>query len=181
MITKPGRRRRAGVLAALVICAGALVVACGGGAATSRAPSLASAALASPGPTVRPNATMAGPTTLAAWTERQGFGGGAGIVEIQKGAHWLQENPVAPDRAEWADWWSATVDALAVWLDSHPATPCWTAYHDAVRQALARIQDDFVPIRAAVAKDGLVPPEAVSDMVTAADAIGALQPSSSCP
>jgi hypothetical protein len=178
MTTQPGRSRRA----ALVLCLGALVAACGGAAATTpNAPSLAPAAAASTGPSAAPDATMAGPTTFAAWNERQGFGGGAGVLEIQKGAHWLQENPVAPDRAQWADWWSATVDALALWLDVHPATPCWATFHDTARQALTRIQGDFVLIRAAVSKDQLVPQDAAGDMITAADSLGALQPGSSCP
>jgi hypothetical protein len=124
---------------------------------------------------------MAGPTTLAAWNDRQGFGGGSGMVEIQKGAHWLKENPWAADRSNWADWWSATVDGLAAWLDIHPATPCWTAYHASARQALARIQGDFVPIRTAFANGGYAPAASASDLVSTADALIALQPAPSCP
>lgn len=124
---------------------------------------------------------MAGPTAFAAWTARQGFGGGSGLAEVQKGADWLNRNPGASDRASWVDWWSSTADGLVFWLDTHPATPCWTAYHDAARQALGRIHDDFALIRRAVGEGNNVPGATIVHMLATATNLVALEQPADCP
>ena len=168
-------------LPGFLLVAAAGLAACAGGAPAGSAYANRSDPPGGPAPTATPNATMAGPTSLSAWTDRQGYGGGSGIAEVQKGADWLHRNTGAPDRASWTDWWSSLTDGLVFWLDTHPATDCWAAYHEAVTQALGHIQDEFRPIRAAVNAGANVPGAPISDMLDAANALVALEQPADCP
>jgi hypothetical protein len=169
---RPSRARH--LLPLLLLGATIAIGACGA------APAAATQSDGRRAPTPSPNATMAGPTPFAAWTARQGFGGGAGIAEVQKGAAWLLANTGASDRATWTEWWSGMADGLAFWLDVHPATECWAAFHETARQAIGRIQDDFVPIRTAVGAGKNVPGEPATDMVKAAAELVALKQPTGC-
>ena len=105
---KPGQTggRRRLVVATMTLAVALLGAACSG---------------ASAAPAATPSATAAadtGPVSFARWTGRQGFGGGSGTSEIQKGAHWLQENAFASDRQSWMEWWASLSADLKTWLEA---------------------------------------------------------------
>lgn len=160
-------------VAAPALLAASLIAGCQ--AASGSAPSATRPPTAAPAPTVQ------AATPFAAWTARQGFGGGSGLVEIGKGAHWLRENVGASDAASWASWWNGTATNLASWLEQHEPTSCWAEYHAAVSAGMARALADLAAIQAALDAGKSLPLDASDAFVTEADALEALRPPANCP
>lgn len=135
---------------------------------------------ASPGSPSDPAPTTAGPTLFAAWTERQGFGGSSGLRNVAKLAHWIQNNPgeVTP-----ADVASDTGDiaSLTAWLDTHPATACWTAYHEAVRASLAALNTGYATAKVSIDAGRFIPSDVVTTMVAEADNAATMATPPNCP
>ncbi len=124
---------------------------CGQASGASAPPPSASAA----------EATPAGPTTYADWVARQGFGGSSGLNNVMKLATWLTDNAAT---ATTFDLTSdlGDINLLAGWLDGHPATACWSTYHDRVRADLAALQTAY-----ATAIQGLGSDASVANAISA--------------
>lgn len=159
-------------LGAQMIAAAGLLAACQ--SASGGAPSAPSA------PVSTPTTAPSGPASLADWTARQGFGGGSGLAQVQQGAHWLDVNGAGSDASDAAFWWNGIAVDLAAWLDAHPATDCWAAYHAQVRAGLGNVLTELATIRAAVDAGHLVPIEPSAALVRDADALVALPLPSGC-
>ena len=158
-MSTPRRLRIAAPIIALASLLAACQVASGG------APSATAA------PTTAPSAAASKPASLADWTARQGFGGGAGMSELDHGAHWLQDNVFASDYSHWIFWWNGLAQDLAAWLDTHAPTACWADYHATVRAGLANVLTDLASLQAAADQNLAQPPDATTDLVRQADTI----------
>lgn len=163
-------RHGARTAAALVLC---LALGACGRAGSTTSPS--------PSPTSDPSPRGTnGPTTWAAWVERQGFGGGSGLREIVKGSAWLHENG---SRAAAYDvtFWGQLATSLGRWLDTHPATECWADYHAAIRSVLSRMEPEFASLQQIADASRPLPAEATAALASlGADAAAALAPED-CP
>lgn len=114
---------------ALLLAFGA--AACSQGGAAPQAGVTAGPATPAPTPTN-------GPAAYADWVARQGFGGSSGLNNVLKLAKWLSDN------ASNATTYDITADRddiarLISWLDEHPATACWTAYHQHMQTELGSL------------------------------------------
>lgn len=148
-----------------------LVAACGG-SPTSGAPSSATR-------TAPPQASIAGPTDYAAWTERQGFGGSSGLTNVTKLVKWIRDHP--GEETSWnIDDESADIANLTAWLDTHPATNCWAEYHAAVRASLASLTASYAAARVEVQAGRSVPDAVTTAMVAEAEKTTSLAPPAGC-
>lgn len=127
-----------------------------------------------------PVASAAGPTAYAAWTERQGFGGSAGLNNIAKLARWVRDNPGEETAWNNADE-TKDIASLAAWLDSHPATSCWADYHATVRASLASLLADYAEALAPINANESVPGPLADRMVADAEKAQKLPDPPNCP
>lgn len=156
----------------------ALVAACGSAAVAS--PTGNSAVAASPTVAATPEPTVFGPTAFADWTERQGFGGSDGLHNVSKLAAWLVDHAYDATPFDLASD-SHDIDGLISWLDAHPATACWTAYHATVRASLETLAAGYVQARAARAAGRSVPIDLAASMRDVSQQAYALATPADCP
>jgi hypothetical protein len=71
------------------------------------------------------------------------------LSEIDKGAHWLDENVGASDFGSWLFWWNGVAQDLATWVDAHEPSACWADYHAQVREGLHGTMADLAALQAA--------------------------------
>ena len=159
MPTRPSHSRL--VLACL--SAGILLAACSAAAAPSAAPP------ASPTP------STAGPASFAEWTARQGFGGSSGVGIVRDNLLFVVGHP--------SDMTPYTVDEdkgdvthLLDWLDLHPATACWSEYHAAMRDGLAKLAADYDEMHTYVDAGNSVPNVFAREMKGLADDLVGMPP-----
>jgi hypothetical protein len=149
-----------------------LLAACGG-SPSSGAPSAATT-------TASPQASVAGPTDFAAWTERQGFGGSSGLANVAKLVGWVRDHP--GDGSTWdIDDEAADIAALTAWLDTHPATSCWAEYHAAVRASLVSFAAGYAAARVEVQAGRSVPETVTTAMTADAQKATSLPAPAGCP
>lgn len=158
---------RGGLLVAL------LVAGC-----TAAAPATPSPAAATPA--VTPIPTAAGPTAFADWIAREGFGGSSGLSNVNKLVIYLNEHSTSYGLYD-IDADAADVASLLAWLDAHPATACWTAYHASVTASLQTLVADYAAVHTAVAAGGTPPIAVLVAMAAESAAAKALPAPPSCP
>ena len=159
-------------LSAWFLLAGCTVV--GPSATTPPTPSANQASSATPAP------SPAGPTALADWTARQGFGGSSGLGIIRDNLLFVVGHPSEMTSYD-VDADKADVTNLAGWLDVHPATACWAAYHAVVRDGLAKLATGYEQIRTYVDVGDPVPNDVAAGLKGLADDLVAMPPPSGCP
>lgn len=168
-IFRPLRAMAAGAVGLAVVAT--LVVGCTGSPGSTAATTAGSAAPSA--------ATVAGPTDYAAWVERQGFGGSAGLANVAKLAHWVQDNP--GEQTAWqAGDDAAQITSLISWLDAHPATSCWADYHDTVRSLLNSLTVSYAATKVELAAGRQIPSDMVASMIAVADKAKAMAPPAGC-
>jgi hypothetical protein len=143
---------------------------------------IAGCAAGTPTPTpAPPSPTPAGPTSFADWTARQGFGGSSGLGIIRDNLLFLVNRP--SDQSVYGlEQDEADVAHLAAWLDLHPATACWTDYHTAVRDGLAKIADGYERLVRPDVELGRPTPASVSSgLMKLADDLLAMPAPAACP
>ena len=164
-----GRVIRAHRLALACLLAPALLAACG--ASPGASPSTSAPATAS---------SPAGPASFADWTARQGFGGASGLGLISEDIQRLRNRPT-DITAFIAGQDVGNVDALAGWLDGHPATTCWADYHATVRAGLADLAAGYAKVRAAIDGGTAIPDDVTAAMAERLAQLQALKAPASCP
>jgi hypothetical protein len=152
----PGTWRRSLRTCALAAIAALLLVGCGGGGPAAPTTPVATAA-----PSVTP--TLAGPASYGDWVARQGFGGSSGLNNVRKLAKWVTENKASATPFDLtAD--QRDIKGLIEWLDAHPATPCWAAFHETMVGRLATLVAEYD--RAIVARSaGNAVPDTTADAI----------------
>ncbi|HEY4190118.1 MAG TPA: hypothetical protein VGM28_06840 [Candidatus Limnocylindrales bacterium] len=162
---QPGRRWLHKVVLATALLAGG----CGNAAITPPAAS----------PTAAPS-VVAGPTSFADWTARQGFGGSSGLNDVDKNSEWIMNNP-GQMTIGFVDQDTDEIQRLISWLDTHPATACWTAYHASVRDKLTTLATEYATLRVSLVA-GKGAPDAISNAMAATSAGAvALAAPANCP
>ena len=123
--------------------------------------------------------TAAGPTSYTAWLERQGFGGSSGINQVVRGVEFVQSHP----DATLFDLDDIATDNLHLieWLDAHPATACWSAFHDAIRAQLVQVRDALAVLRADKAAGSSLDATEIAQALTAAQGAEAMPAPTACP
>jgi hypothetical protein len=144
--------RRRSIRGSAGFAAAGLLALAAAGCSQAGAPSPVPTAVAAP---VTPAPTpTGGPAAYADWVTRQGFGGSSGLNEVKKVAKYLSDHVADATAFDLTDN-QRDIRALEGWLDSHPATACWTAYHDAIRADLKKLDALYDTALAAVATGGV--------------------------
>jgi hypothetical protein len=146
------------------------VAGCSQAVTPSRAPTAA--------PTTAPTPTS-GPVAYADWVTRQGFGGSSGLNNIKKLAKLLGDNPTEFTAYDLQDT-QRDIRALEGWLDTHPATACWMAYHDAVRADLQQLDGLYDAAIASLAT-GAVSVDTALDIANVASTAAGRPDPAGCP
>ena len=144
-------------------------------------PSAANTASPAPSTAAAPaSPTPAGPTAFAEWVDRQGFGGSSGLRDINKLALWLQDNMTI---ATAYDVTSETtrVARLIDWLDTHPATACWTSFRSDMLAILGKLHDSYSSAAAAMTASQTIPTDVVEAIVADAGAAFKMADPADCP
>ena len=123
--------------------------------------------------------SVARPASFADWEERQGFGGGSGLLEIRRGAIWFQEHPGPADITSAMVTWRPATERLIAWLDQRPPTACWAGYHAEVRAGLEAIAAGMDRAQAE-ADAGQVSRELLDTLVAESEALIALAEPAGC-
>jgi len=145
-----GRRHAGRTAVILMLGIGGVTAACG---------SIAASPSTAPTTSPSPSSTSAGPTSFADWMTRQGFGGSSGLQQVARSADYVVEHPGEETLFSIDEEDLPTIDGLLKWLDSHPATECWSDYHAAVRAGLVGVRDGYLKAREAVVAGATFPSE----------------------
>src|SRR5215210_5422740 len=156
-----------------------LVVSVLAAACASSAPGVASGG-PSPSDVATPAPTAAGPASYAAWIERQGFGGSSGLNNVVKLIHFAAEQPARVSTFDIDDQ-TRDINALLAWLDTHPATSCWTDHHAAVRASLTKVLAAYAMARTTVEAGKPFPADVAKSMIVETDQVLAVTGPTDCP
>jgi hypothetical protein len=168
-----GSLRARRLLPGAAVAAAILLAACGGASGAAYVPTpAATVAAVSPSP--------AGPASWADWIDHQGFGAQNGPNEVRRRTRYVTEHAGAENLFDLDDD-IATVSGIVTWLDAHPATACWAAYHTQVQAYLVAVRDGLIAARPEVEAGRLIPADIVASTDEAANAANELPAPASCP
>jgi hypothetical protein len=94
-----------------------------------------------------------GPATVAEFVTRNSF---TGIPVIWQTATWMTENGPATTAAIIEQDGRSETRSVVEWLDQHPPTSCWAAYHATMRELLVEIDRAFATMAGILESGGSI-------------------------